>query len=182
MKMTLSEMRKYKGRCFVRVFSGRDVDLLAPDPDDILVKDIVYHLSRIERYNGGCKFSCSVALHSLMVASILPEPLKLAGLLHDASEAYMGDTVGPLKELLPEYREIEANLMKVILTKFDAPYPLPMEIKAADKMVLAAEMRQVNGWHDLADQIGVIDADVTLYDLPVFAVSERFQAALEKYL
>jgi hypothetical protein len=96
--------------------------------------------------------------------------------------AYIGDTVGPLKDFLPEYREIEANLMKVILTKFGAPYPLPPEIKMADKMVLVAEMRQVNGWHDLADQIGVPDADVQFYDLPVFTVMERFQAAIEKYL
>jgi uncharacterized protein len=42
----------------------------------------------------------------------------LWGLLHDASEAYLGDVNSPLKSLLPDYREIEHRMMCVIAQKF----------------------------------------------------------------
>jgi hypothetical protein len=178
--MTLMEMKKYKRRCFVRVFSGMNVDLLNPSPENILLQDIAYHLSKIERYNGACKFSVTVGLHSLMVADILPAKFKPYGLLHDASEAYLGDVVGPLKDLLPGYQEIEGNLMRVILGKYGLRYPMPPEVKEADKAVLAAEMRQANGWHDLAAEIGQA-APVVLYDLPQYVVFERLLCAFREY-
>jgi hypothetical protein len=178
--MTLVEMKKYKRRCFVRVFSGTDVDLLTPQPKNILLQDIAYHLSKIERYNGACKFSVTVGLHSLMVADILPAELKPYGLLHDASEAYLGDVVGPLKDLLPGYQEIEGNLMRVILEKYGLRFPMPPEVKEADKAVLAAEMRQANGWHDLAQEIGHA-APVILYNLPQYVVFERLLSAFRKF-
>ena len=50
--------------------------------------------------------------------------LKLAGLLHDASEAYIGDMPSPFKKLMPDYKKLEDNLMKVIAQKFGFEYPL----------------------------------------------------------
>jgi hypothetical protein len=179
--MTLEDMRKYKGRCYVRVFSGRDVDLIEPAPSTITLSDIAYHLSKIERYNGACKFSMTVGLHSLMVAEILPVEFKPYGLLHDASEAYLGDVVGPLKDLLPGYKEVEANLMQVILLKYGLKYPLPPAVKHADKSLLAAEMIQANGWRDLASEIDVVPAPIVLYNLPQYIVYERLLGQFREY-
>jgi 5'-deoxynucleotidase YfbR-like HD superfamily hydrolase len=156
------------------------VDLLNPRPESITLQDIAYHLSKIERYNGACKFSVTVGLHSLMVAEVLPVELKPYGLLHDASEAYLGDVVGPLKDLLPGYQEVEGNLMKVILEKYGLRFPVPPEVKEADKAVLAAEMRQANGWYDLAAEIGQA-APVVLYDLPQYVVFERLLRAFREF-
>ena len=157
--MTFMELQKYHGRCFVRLTSGSDVDLLNPNPDTILIEDIAAHLSRIQRYNGivaNCSdkpMGLSVGIHSLLVARYLPDSLKLQGLLHDATEAYMGDLVGPLKDVIPEFKTIENNLMKVIFQKFGLPFPLHHLVKEMDKLCLASEMKHCLGWHDLADQI-----------------------------
>jgi hypothetical protein len=53
-------------------------------------------------------------------------------LLHDASEAYLGDVSAPLKAMLPDYRAIEHNVEQSIWAKFGLYGPLPAEIKAAD--------------------------------------------------
>lgn len=66
-----------------------------------------------------------------------PEVL-LYGLLHDASEAYLGDMVKPLKVNLPEFQCIENNMMAVIMQKYRLNEDYKSIIKEAD--VLAQEM------------------------------------------
>jgi len=186
--MTFMELKKYHGRCFVRLTSGQDVDLLNPDPDTILIQDIASHLSRIQRYNGilaKCSdqpMGLSVGIHSLMVAKLLPGSLKLQGLLHDATEAYMGDLVGPLKDIIPEFKEIENNLMLAIMQKFDLGFPLHPLVKEMDKRCLAAEMEHCLGWVDLASQISGVRLEGFKYpNLTPVQAERAFLGAFEEY-
>jgi uncharacterized protein len=92
--------------CWIQTVSGRDVDLLNPKPESILLGDIVYALAKIPRFIGHTigRLPWSVAQHSMLVESLLPEssdPLeRLYALLHDAHEAYVGDIVSPLKRAM----------------------------------------------------------------------------------
>jgi uncharacterized protein len=70
----------------------------------------------------------------------LPANLKLFGLLHDASEAYLADLPRPVKAGLPEYKAIETNVERVIAEKFELPFPMPPEVKAADQALLKDEV------------------------------------------
>lgn len=83
-----------------------DLRFIRDEPVDIL--DIAHHLSQIVRFNGAACRPYSVAEHSLLVSSILERSgmnreVQLAGLLHDAHEAYIGDITQPLKEALSEF-------------------------------------------------------------------------------
>jgi len=133
----------------VRTYTGKNVDLLKPRPQDIDVRDIAHHLAKLDRYNGAGQFTFSVGHHSLLVSDALPKEYKLHGLLHDATEAYLGDVVSPLKKLLPDYRKIEQGVMSAICNKFEITFPRPGIIKKADMAVMAAEMHQVCKWPDL---------------------------------
>lgn len=84
---------------------GVSFDLFDPDPNLFSLEHIAKCLGAIVRYLGGTKQPISVAEHCMMVAQLLREEgydtnIQLAGLLHDASEAYLGDICKPLKDFL----------------------------------------------------------------------------------
>jgi hypothetical protein len=168
-------------RSYVRTFSGAEVDLLDPDPESLQLVDIAHHLSKLDRYNGAGAYSYSVGQHSLLVAEVLPPGLKLWGLLHDATEAYLGDVVAPLKALMRDYREIENNLMKRIARRFGLSMPRSSEVKAADKAVMVSEMRQVMNWPDLADAQQFDAAPVRIWQRPWHDVRDEFLKRFREY-
>lgn len=91
---------------WMRVSSGRYLDLAQFDVSDVDLIDVMTALNEIKRCNGhGARRSpLTVLQHSLLVCDILYEwtgckDTALAGLLHDAHEAYIGDTTSPVKTL-----------------------------------------------------------------------------------
>lgn len=123
--------------------TGKRFDFLDPKPETICPVDIAHALSHVARFNGHTRQLYSVAEHSVRVAAILPPPLRLYGLLHDATEAYVQDITSPLKALLPEYRTIEARVWAAIVTRFNLEEQTPPEIKHADSVLLATELRDL---------------------------------------
>src|SRR5690606_33198599 len=104
---------------------------------------IAHALSRQCRYNGHCDGFISVARHSIWVSSRLEtkgfdESMQLAGLFHDAAEAYLGDLVRPIKhsEFGLAYLKVEEVLEAVIFEKFGLPFPMDEAIREADNYVL----------------------------------------------
>lgn len=133
---------------WIQTKTGKKVSLIAPDPATICLEDIAWALANQCRFNGHTRGAFySVCEHSLRVAHLLPEELKLAGLLHDAAEAYMGDIVRPLKEMLPNIRAIEAGLLRAIAEALGvnfADFHHP-QVVAADLTMLATEARDLLG-------------------------------------
>lgn len=152
----------------IQTYMNRLVRLDKPSPDDIDIIDIATALSNLTRFTGHVGFY-SVAEHSYGVAvltryfavrdieactkdsRLLFEAFK-AGLLHDASEAYLGDVSSPLKMLLPEYRKLEAQFEEVINEKFkvhafkvSTPAGTVDLVKAADLAMLELERQTFFG-------------------------------------
>jgi hypothetical protein len=111
--------------------------------DFIDIEDIAHGLAYQCRFNGQTNRFYSVAQHSCMVAELVPKQYKLAALLHDASEAYLGDIVKPLKALLPNFVMIEDRVTDLIAKKFGVSFHDYAMIKAADLAVLATEKRDL---------------------------------------
>lgn len=79
------------------IASGKVIDLLDLRMEDVSIDDIAHSLAHTIRFAGHLQHPITVARHSIYVAELLPEPLRLAGLLHDAHEAYLGDITRPAK-------------------------------------------------------------------------------------
>lgn len=136
--------------------SGIKVHLLNPDKDEILIQDIAHALSNMCRFVGHTKVFYSVAEHSIRVADLLPKELKLWGLLHDASEAYISDISRPLKSQLDIYKEVEEKIMRLVADKFNLVWPMPKEVKEADTIMLATEATQLTARADIwVPELGV---------------------------
>lgn len=118
---------------------GEYFDLLNPVPEMVNIKDIAFALSRVCRFGGHCISFYSVAQHSALACRLAAPQLKLEALLHDASEAYLGDVPQPLKRLLPDYREIERSVSRIIRQAFRLPLDESPEVKAIDRRLLALE-------------------------------------------
>jgi hypothetical protein len=122
-------------RAWQRMLSGRRLDLLNPQPDDIAIEDIAHGLARVARWNGQTlgDHAFSVAQHALLVVDIAAA-LKpgcerrwlLATLLHDAPEYVIGDLISPFKAAVGlDYRAFEKRLLRAIHLAFGLPEELP---------------------------------------------------------
>lgn len=121
-------------------YSGFEIDLLQPTEASIDINDIAHALSNICRFGGHCAPFYSVAQHSLIVAALAPQHLKLAALLHDAPEAYLGDVIKPLKTLLGNnYAQYEELFEVAIGNKYGVDYVDLMSIKEYDLLALEIE-------------------------------------------
>ena len=129
--------------------SGDYFDLLEPESclGPCLARDIAHALSNLCRFTGHTSRFYSVAEHSVFVSRIVPPEDALAGLLHDAAEAFIGDVSSPLKALLPEYRVIEKRIEAAVLGHFGIRW-IPETVKIADRQMLRKEQREAMGNDD----------------------------------
>jgi len=128
---------------WILTHSGKRFDLFEPTPAMIDPRDISHALAHCCRFNGHVDQHYSVAQHSYLVADLVPAQDKLAGLLHDATEAYVGDMVRPLKEQMPAFREVEERIWLAICERFALDEELPASVKHADLQALATERRDL---------------------------------------
>lgn len=143
--------------------SGAYFDLIDAASSTFTIEDIAHGLSMTCRFAGQCREFYSVAEHSVLTSMLVPEGLKLAALMHDAAEAFIGDVTRPLKRLLLDYKRIEAEIEAAIAARFGIAGMHEPAVKAADLAMLAAEQaammpRHTDSWAVLT---GVVPADVT---------------------
>lgn len=141
----MSETTKKPTTAFIQTFTGKMIDVLDLDINLLDIRDIAHSLSLQCRFNGHSGEFYSVAQHCVYVSKQLPDHLKLAGLMHDATEAYLCDIPSPLKPFLANYKQLEMAAAKRVEEKwFDGrellEHPL---VKEADVRMLATEFRDL---------------------------------------
>jgi 5'-deoxynucleotidase YfbR-like HD superfamily hydrolase len=116
-----------------------------PSANTIKIQDIAHSLSMQCRFNGHCSKFYSVAQHSVLVSYLCNIEDALAGILHDASEAYLSDVSRPLKQSgkMDSYIEYENKLQGMIYETFGLDSKMPSSVKIADDIMLATEAEQL---------------------------------------
>jgi uncharacterized protein len=138
--------------------TGAHFELEHVAPLSISTLDIAHALANINRFTGHAMRPYSVAEHSLLVVEIMerefgvrqPGPL-LAGLLHDAHEAYTGDLSSPMKDMIDAasngaWRREEQRIADAVLLRFNILFTSQAHhelVKRADLMALATEQRDL---------------------------------------
>lgn len=124
-------------------YTGNVFYPLDPRQQDIYIEDIAHALSLMCRFNGHINCFLSVAQHSIHVSELCKPENALYGLLHDASEAYLADVPSPLKQMFDDYKNIERKVQGAICAKFNLDPLMPPDVKVADNIMLATEMRDL---------------------------------------
>lgn len=131
--------------------SGVAFTPLDPKAKDVRIRDIAHHLARICRFTGATSCFYSVAQHSCLVSRLVPQEglLPLAGLLHDAAEAYLWDIASPLKSRvlfrtehgLESASMVEWRILQALqeFLGLDLPFS-DQRIKAADMSLFETEV------------------------------------------
>ena len=145
-----------------------------PRPEDMNILDLASGIARECRYGGQMEGFYSVAEHSLLVARVLPDHLKLQGLMHDAPEGLIRDMTRPNKRLLADYAELEDRVWRAVAARFGLPYELDPLVKQADNDVLLAERAQL--FPDDTDEWSIKGepAPVTITQMPYDVAEAEF--------
>lgn len=148
-------------RAWVRMPSGKRLDLLNPTPFDWDDADLALGLARTYRWGGHSAWPLplSVAQHSITVMLLrraaAPTPLaplvELRELLHDAEEGLLGfDALSVIKPFLGDgFRALTARLEQVVFLRYGLPSWTAREHaahKKADRLAAATEAVHVAGW------------------------------------
>lgn len=136
----------------ITTYTGKDIDPFDLQPDDISIIDIAHALSCVNRFGGHAIRPISVAQHSVEVARLCSPENQLQGLLHDASEAYLGDVTRWLKrsEVFSMYRTLEAYVQAVIFKRYGCPLEMNQEVVDVDNLMVRFE-----GWKAYGNGLNV---------------------------
>lgn len=149
-----------KRSSWLQTISGRRVSVLDPQPEEIFLEDIIPTIAKQCRFNGHCSEFYSVAQHCVLGAQFAlfhwdNEEIAREFLLHDATEAYMGDLIRPVKVMLPEFSKIEGGFWKAISAKFKIPEEHTEKCKLLDNIMVTWEKRDLlpnsEEWPNLPD-------------------------------
>jgi hypothetical protein len=148
-------------RAWVRLYSGKRLDLLNPTPFDWEDADLAIGLARTYRWGGHSAWDLplSVAQHSLLVLALrrlwfpqIDDPrADLRELLHDADEGLLGfDCISVVKPFLGEaYRKLTEALERAVALRYGLAPWTSLERKPhkrADRVAAASEAVHVVGW------------------------------------
>ena len=163
-------------------WSGRQFWPLDPRPEEVALDDIAVALAHQGRYNGHTRHFYSVAQHSCELAAYFKKRGEIGlarfALMHDATEAYVGDIIRPLKPYLANFGAIEMRLERVIFDRFGLLGELPVPVKDADTRILTDEFlalfpREAVQLHRLDKRARL---DIEIRALTPTAARDRFMA------
>lgn len=150
---------------FIQTFKGHrfffdKIEENVIDPDDL-----AHALALNCRFTGHVRHFYSVAQHCFYASYLVPDHLALAGLLHDAAEAYVHDTPSPLKWWLKQqgfqtFSELEKRVERAIEHAFGLELSEEdhAAIKEVDMRLFATEHRDlmpprpIEGWEGARDR------------------------------
>lgn len=139
-------MSKKNDEGWIQCFNGGFFYFDDPTPEMINILDIANALSNCCRYTGHVAQFYSVAEHSVHMSQHVTGPdwrqLQMWALLHDATEAYIGDMNWPLKQkpYMRPYIKLEKKIMDIVTEKFQlSPALCPDIIKELDRRICQDE-------------------------------------------
>lgn len=145
---------------WIQTYTGKQFFPMSPESSRFDIRDQARALSMLCRYVGHVSRFYSVAEHAVRVSRRVvavslqqglaeTDPITIErakwGLIHDNSEAYLGDVSRPVKHLpeMAAYRDAERRLQAAIATWLELPPVEPPTVVQVDQEFLGTEVDQL---------------------------------------
>jgi hypothetical protein len=182
-----------------QAYSGERYWSLDPLPEEVHLVDIVQGLVNAARYRGQTKFFYPVLTHSVLVSEACErlairrgwavgavQSVSFQGLLHDATEAYLGDVARPLKRMkaMREYCRVEGLWEDAIFERFDIKPTAETRklVHEVDHRIVLDEihtvMRDPDMWRRGNRYVGI---DPLVIEIPNWSREEAIKRFYDRY-
>lgn len=162
----------------ITTYTGKEIDLEDPQPEQICLADIVVGMARERRFSNQSLRPYSVLNHTIAGYDIITKMAPhcslrtlLQWLLHDATEAYMRDIATPLKRLCPSYLQLEAKMFDVISRKYLGEGDIGMQLPVLGDLTL----------HDIDQFLGLCEAKKFLRSGALNFAESSFDSSWESH-
>jgi len=133
--------------------SGNYFDYDNTENSEVTLSDLAYALAFTARFSGQCvsrrtgkRVYYSVAQHCEIMSRLVPQRLMYAALMHECGESVCGDLNTPLKSKLPDYRRIEKQCERAIMSTFKVGEYDHLTLKEFDVRLWVTERRDLMNW------------------------------------
>lgn len=158
-------------RGWMQTYSGRQFWPFLPKTEDICIEDVAHGLAMTCRYGGHTRRFYSVAEHCWHLSQFAG----LEALLHDSSEAYLGDVPRPIKyqPQMAEFRAAEAIIESCVRERFhlSSDPVVWAQVKKLDDRILVDEIMQLMRRPELYLQPGGDGEEGTLAHLQPLGIT-----------
>lgn len=129
---------------WITTYTGRHLNPLDLQPEDIVIEDVAHQLACQTRWCGATKEPIFTAQHCVFVARYVRDQtpmVQLQALLHEVPEAYLGDVSKWVKEssTMKAYRAAENKAWQATCQKFKMQLELYPAVEEADRVMAAVE-------------------------------------------
>lgn len=130
-------LRKPNGN--IRLLSGNYFSIETMNVEAITLDDLARGLATKMRWNGFTRAPMTVAEHCIRMSEMVDIEHAFDALMHDCTEAILGDMPKPFKLLMPEFDKIEQRLYSKMAAHYGLSDPILPIIKEADAFALQWE-------------------------------------------
>lgn len=173
---------------------GHVYDFDAPNPEIITPEDVAFALAFTVRWRGqtrhggrrcfyGVGQHCVFGAREMLAAGHGPEHA-LAFLLHEPDEVVLPDMPGPVKRLIPGFRELADRQGAALLAHLGVTIPDPDLVKTWDLRMLVTEKRDLLPGHE-ADRFHtshhstIMEAEFPPFERTIVPYHHPVRAAVE---
>lgn len=144
----LEEGQDWREEMWVPTLSGRFYPFRT-DPGPVSLKDVARSLSHQTRWLGRTGSLYSVGQHSVLCARMArthygaSREVQFQCLIHDATEAFLGDIPSQIKRILPDYRALEEKVLAYLCEVWNVKTPFDPLVNIVDERMAKTEARDL---------------------------------------
>jgi len=182
--VTTEALQAMLAEATIQLEDGKMFAPFAPHPEAFTLENISTGLSNCCRYGMQIKPFYSVAQHSVLVAALCENDIKVQkfALLHDAEEGFgLPDIPTPFKPFLKSLIDAQHHMSRMIFKRYGLSASLKKRVKPQDIVALAMEKRDLKkSAKEYLTDLPAAPIDIFIHSLQPTEAGKLFDSAVDR--